>query len=387
MKFNTLRKYFSLSVAAALTAFPNPGFASTPALEPVSISRPNQASTNSNVDAVINYWMANNGERLRRAKPVEPKAAISPQAASTTTRTTKPSVEGKGSAPTVTLPPSTQQLFTPTTQPQAVNTTGVQPNNFGTAGALFTSSRIIPLAADQAYPYVTVGKLFFTDPRTGENSVCSASVLRPRIVLTAGHCVHRGSGGSNGFYTNFVFIPAYRDGVAPYGIWTWNSVVTTGEWATSNGNFPNAADFAILEVKDQTISGRTRRIGEITGFLGYQTQRLAPNHATLLGYPVNLDFGQKMHQVTAQSFAFGGNNTVLYGSDMRGGSSGGPWVQNFGIPAVGQVDGLERGENRIIGVTSFGPVAIGPLYQGSSILNDSFIAILNRACSRRSGNC
>jgi V8-like Glu-specific endopeptidase len=386
MKSNTFRKYFSLSVAAALTAFPNPGFASTSAPD-VFTSRPNQASTNSNADAVVNYWTANNGERLRRAKPVEAKAAISPKALSTTTRTTAPSVEGEGRAPSVTVPASTQQLVTPTTQAQSVKTPGIQPNNFGTAGALFTSSRIIPLSADQFYPYATVGKLFFTDPRTGQDSVCSASVLRPRVVLTAGHCVHRGSGGSNGFYTNFAFVPAYRDGVAPYGVWTWNWVVTTGEWATSNSNFPNAADFAILEVKDQVVSQKTRRIGEITGFLGYQTQRLAPNHATLLGYPVNLDNGQKMHQVTAQSFAAGGNNTVLYGSDMRGGSSGGPWVQNFGIPAVGQVDGLERSGNRIIGVTSFGPTAIGPLYQGSSILNDSFLRILNRACSRKSGNC
>ncbi|MBD0345077.1 MAG: hypothetical protein ICV63_09705, partial [Coleofasciculus sp. Co-bin14] len=163
MKFNTLRKYFSLSVAAALTAFPNPGFASTSALEPVSISSPNQASTNNNADTVRAYWTP---QRLKNAKPVESKATISPQAASTITRTTAPSVGGEGRAPSVTVPASTQQLFTPATQAQSVKTAGIQPNNFGTAGALFTSSRIIPLSADQFYPYVTVGKLFFTNPRT-----------------------------------------------------------------------------------------------------------------------------------------------------------------------------------------------------------------------------
>ncbi|NES20402.1 MAG: hypothetical protein F6K41_16085, partial [Symploca sp. SIO3E6] len=141
------------------------------------------------------------------------------------------------------------------------------------------------------------------------------------------------------------------------------------------------------EVNDQFVNGSNRRIGDITGYLGYQTQRLIPNHATLLGYPVNLDNGQKMHQVTAESFQTNGSGTVIYGSDMRGGSSGGPWVQNFGTAALGQTNGLEQGQNRVIGVTSYGPVAIGPLIQGSSTLNSSFISILNTACARRVGNC
>jgi hypothetical protein len=72
---------------------------------------------------------------------------------------------------------------------------------------------------------------------------------------------------------------------------------------------------------------------------------------------------------------------------MRGGSSGGPWVQNFGTPASGQSGAYNSGLNRVVGVTSWGYTATGPKVQGSSILTSTFTNILNRACSHRSGNC
>src|ERR1041385_1362984 len=60
------------------------------------------------------------------------------------------------------------------------------PNSFG---AVFTTSRVFPDVAIDSYPYLTAGKLFFYDPGQGGYYVCSAWVLRPRIVMTAGHCV------------------------------------------------------------------------------------------------------------------------------------------------------------------------------------------------------
>ncbi len=375
MKLKAVQKYSALATVIAVATFPNTALA-----QQAPVSKANDAvTTNSAADPVINYWTP---ARMANAKSLDaPKAALAPSGAASI-GTSLPSVSGAGKPPMVNLTPDFNPLFTP----QATSAAGVVPSNVGTIGAYFTSSRIVPLTADTAYPYSTVGKLFFTKPGEGD-FVCSASVLRPRVVLTAGHCVHRGSGGSNGFYSQFLFVPSYRDGAAPNRRWTWSWVITTGEWASGNGNVPNAADFAIIEVNDQYINGSTRRIADITGYLGYQTQRLIPNHATLLGYPGNLDSGEKMHQITAESFRTNGSNTVIYGSDMRGGSSGGPWVMNFGVPADGQTVGREQAENRVIGVTSYGPIAVGPLYQGSSILNNSFISILNTACGRRSGNC
>ncbi len=274
----------------------------------------------------------------------------------------------------------------------------ITPQDLGTEGAPFSSSRLVPLSADTVFPYRTVGKLFFTKPGEGD-FVCSASVLRPRIVLTAGHCVHSGdlSGPNNGFFTNFRFVPAFRDGSAPFRTWTPTFIAVTGTWANGGAVVPNAADYAMLVMQDQSFLVSdgpfgiprlvSRRIGDITGFLGFQTQSLIPNHAHLLGYPGNFDFGQKMHQVTAQSFRRISPNCVLYGSDMRGGSSGGPWVQNFGVAAIGQNGGLNPGRNRVIGVTSFGFVSTDPKVQGSSIPDGRFVDLLNLVCNQRTGNC
>lgn len=118
--------------------------------------------------------------------------------------------------------------------------------------------------------------------------------------------------------TNLLFVPAFRDGVAPFQSWSAAYVVVPGTWATGGGTVPNAADYAMIELNDRTINGQVRRIGEVTGWLGYQTLRLLPNHAHLLGYPCNLDNCQKMHQVTAGSFRGVSPNNVEYGSDMRG---------------------------------------------------------------------
>jgi V8-like Glu-specific endopeptidase len=264
--------------------------------------------------------------------------------------------------------------------------TGTIPFDVGTLGAYFTSSQLVPTNARVHYPYRTVGKLFFEIPGQG-NFICSAAVLRPRIILTAGHCVHKGSGGVGGFYRKFLFVPAYHNGAAPYQAWNWRWVITTGEWASSNGSVPNKADFAIIELEDRRFGSNIKKIGEVTGWLGYRTNALMPNHTKKLGYPANHDSGQIMHHVDSQHFRKGGEDTVLYGSDMRGGSSGGPWVENFGIKAVGQNGGLKPWPNRVTGVTSYGYVAVGPMVQGSSILNQSFLNILNTACAHRSGNC
>ncbi|PMB48697.1 hypothetical protein CEN39_22550 [Fischerella thermalis CCMEE 5201] len=334
----------------------------------------NEVTTNSTLE----YWTP---ERLKRAKNRDlPRSSNEILVGDTFTG---PQESGSGSPPQVKVRLEQQQLFKPETE---VNTDEVQPNNVGTKNAHFTSSRLVPLSADTVYPYSAAGKLFFTQPGVGD-FVCSAAVLRQRLILTAGHCVHSGSGGNNGFFTNFVFVPGYRDGAAPFKQWSWSRVIVTSTWSGGGGTVPNAADYAIIEVPDQSFNGTNRRIGEVTGYFGYMTNKLLPNHVTMLGYPGNLDSGSKMHQVTAGSYGSGGNNTAVYGSDMRGGSSGGAWVQNFGVFASGQVDGQNKNPNQIVGVTSYGPVDTSSLYQGSSILDNRFTDILNTACSWNSRNC
>lgn len=339
---------------------------------------------------VDDYWTP---DRMARAKPF-PMPSISSLHDKTTSpqnllqQKMKTPIFGEGSPPIVNIKPDLRQLIKSSTlQKMVKNNPATTAFTFdrGSQAANFTSSRLIPLSADLSYPYSTVGKLFFTTPEG--DFVCSASVLRPRVILTAGHCVHSGSGGQEGFFTNWKFIPAYRDGAAPYRTWDWSFVSVTRTWTDGGGVVPNAADYAMIESRDNIFDGTFRTLGSVVGWLGWQTQSLIPNHSHLLGYPCNLDNCEKMHQVTAQSAHAVSPNNADYGSDMRGGSSGGPWVQNFGEFAIGQPGGTNAGQNRIVGVTSYIYTDASIMKEGSSIFDARFIDLLNNICAHRSGNC
>ena len=163
---------------------------------------------------------------------------------------------------------------------------------------------------------------------------------------------------------------------------------TTATWFSGGGGVPNAADYAMLTFRDQALTPRgiPQKLGNVTGWLGWQTLSLLNNHTTKLGYPCNLDSCGIMQSVTSQSFRATSPNNVEYGSDAAGGSSGGPWVQNFQTLAAGGGTGSNTGSNRVVGVTSYIYVPNDPKVQGASIFDNRFVQLLNAACSG-AGNC
>lgn len=370
MRFNLAITAVAVMISGAVSAnTDNPGFLS---------------KENTGQSITMEYWSA---DRMKNAQEM-PLPAVDPHAIQLLEETwfqnnTGSSESGDGAPPEANgVKPALKTLFKTSELSPSITATF----DHGTSNNHFSSSRLVPLTADTAYPYSTVGKLFFTIPGQGDY-VCSASVIRHRIIVTAGHCLHSGSKGGDGFFTNWKFVPAYRDGTAPFGTWNWSFVMVTDAWSNGGGTVPNGADYGMIELKDQNVGKSVRRIGTVTGYLGYQTESLSPNHAHLLGYPCNLDRCEKMHQVTAQSARNVAPNNVEYGSDMGGGSSGGPWIQNFGAPANGQTGGLNSGLNRIIGITSYGYISPNPKSQGSSVPDGRFMTILNTICAHKAGNC
>jgi V8-like Glu-specific endopeptidase len=344
--------------------------------------------TNPNVKATMAYWTP---ERFKAAKPLPlPQASYSTVQAQETLRSPGPVASSEARAPSIRALPSVKRLFTPEPITKR-NTSVTTPGAVGTFGAHYTSSRVFPMfngpgapySADRNYPYSTIGILFFSID--GVPYLCSASVIQKRVVATAGHCVH--SGTSSGFYSNWVFIPAYRDGIAPLQTWNWNAVIVTGTWAGGGGTVPNAADYAMIELADQPVGGATQSLGNVTGWLGWQTGSLSDNHTSRLGYPCNLDRCIRMQVITAASFRNVAPNNVEYGSDAEGGSSGGPLVQNFQELQAGGASGSNSLPNRVVGVTSYGYTSRDPKVQGASNPDQRWLDILSALCNRASGNC
>ena len=71
------------------------------------------------------------------------------------------------------------------------------------------------------------------------------------------------------------------------------------------------------------------------------------------------------------------NNTVI-GSLMCGGSSGGPWLVNFGKrpTLTGTSSGSESTPNTVVGVASWGYVSTAPKEMGASPFTSGNIGIL-----------
>jgi V8-like Glu-specific endopeptidase len=192
------------------------------------------------------------------------------------------------------------------------------------------------------------GKVFFSDGSA--NYVCSGTALtsgNESVVWTAGHCVNEGPGG---FYTNWAFVPAYKDGAAPYGTWTARTLLTTAAWG-QQGDFSYDLGAAVMN----TSGGAT--LTDTVGSRGAGFNQAAEQHYLSHGYPAAPPFSGGRMFICESDLGTRDTSanpaTMGIGCDMTGGSSGGGWV-------VG---------NNVLSVNSYGyttqpNVMYGP-YQGS----------------------
>ena len=175
------------------------------------------------------------------------------------------------------------------------------------------------------FPFRAVGKLFFT--QNGVNYVCSASSIGGYAIITAGHCVHAGSGGAGGWSSNVVFVPAYNNGNAPFGQWI-------GAFSWVQAAWMNSRDFGsdIGGVVLQPLGGL--KLSQRVGAFGFAWNGSPGKHWFSLGYPQAAPFDGKKMFACAASYAYGDGafapNPSGMGCDMTGGCSGGPWVWQLG---------------------------------------------------------
>lgn len=348
------------------------------------------ASAVGSAQSTMDYWTP---ERMQNAVSLDAMVATSHEHANATQAApTGKARRSVGSAPTVAASDVEGQILFDGGDTASADAPGTA--DYGTAGFYHTTSRVFPDAAVKKYPNSASGKLFFSDTVHGGDFVCSASAIKYRVVVTAGHCVSHGSAvaGTRHFYSNIVYVPSYNNGNAPYKMWPWSTAWTTNNWYLS-GAVPNAQDVAVIQVQDVVHKNALRRLGEVTGWLGWWTLwgRQYPNHVTQLGYPCNLDSCARMQINSAQGVRIVTNNVEI-GSRMQGGSSGGPWIQDYGVAPTG--GSAYTAGNWVLGTTSYqylgnpSPQILGAsIFQNAGYAGHGFGDLWNAICANRVGNC
>jgi len=304
------------------------------------------------------YWTK---ERMQNAKPADITIPGSPA----------DGAAGPASpqGPAVKIPPSTPSG---SSQPGATSEQ-VQPMATTADGYTypFPFTRYEVFAKYTAPQYKTNGKVFFT--MNGSNFVCSGTVVNSEnksIVWTAGHCVHGGAGGT--LHTNWQFVPAYRDGNAPLGVWTARELWTLQGWSV-NGSFRYDLGAAVMN-----LDSSGRRIANFIGSKGISFNVSSVQAWHDFGYPQASPFNGNRQNVCAASYAesdsppdgVSGPATIGIGCDMTGGSSGGGWVLNFSRTG-GFVNSVNSYKYNAEPLSMYGP------YHGDGALN-LYNAVRNR---------
>jgi hypothetical protein len=80
------------------------------------------------------------------------------------------------------------------------------------------------------YPWRTVGQVNMQGSN-GNRYTCSGATVGPRAVLTAGHCVHSGPGGS-GWYNVQFSAGRSCSSCNPYGTLQWSWITTYRAWVS-----------------------------------------------------------------------------------------------------------------------------------------------------------
>jgi hypothetical protein len=272
--------------------------AAAPASNAVSDARAQANTDTRSAAAVVRYWTA---ERMRSAIPIESTLGSARHVAG-------PAASDRG-APGRVDPAA----------PAAITQRGLthaMARLLGPTAAQWPGSSTSP-------PGSTSGKVFFTGD-DGRNYVCSGSTVNSagkNVVFTAGHCVHGGGPGRR-YFTNWAFVPGYRDNVRPYGTWTARQLWTLSGWSGS-GN--RAYDIGAAVMRTDALG---RRIVNRVGGQGIEWNFPFVQYVYQFGYPSRAPFnGQRLFYCSGWTFNDGGHEGI--NCNMTEGASGGPWLDDF----------------------------------------------------------
>jgi V8-like Glu-specific endopeptidase len=260
------------------------------------------------------------------------------------------------------------------------------------------------MAPVNQYPWRAAGKMFM---KFGQATfVCTASVIGKNLLVTAAHCVHNFGEREQGFADSVTFEPARHGNDRPFGTWVGK------EWWIPKAYFEgtdkcsseapgvvceNDVAVVVLEKRgNDFVADLTRKFGFKSDEYGYGDlfgNRIA--QITQLGYPAENYDGLKMIRTDSLGYQEAPNNVII-GSAQTGGSSGGPWLQNFGMKtSYTGTQPLADDDNQVVATTSWGFLSDKVMIQGASRFGKNTIytdksniqSLHDSACGANPGSC
>ncbi len=214
--------------------------------------------------------------------------------------------------------------------------------------ARISDSEIIDPAAA---PYRLHGKIFF---RIGADEYsCSGTVVDSKnrnVIFTAGHCVFDLE--TRNWVQDLVFLPGYKNGQAPLGVFNGGKMVTTNGWKDSGSQSYDIAAVALTQPIQDSFGARKIHFGADPRNRSY----------TIYGYPSAPEGLYDGERLIRCDSAFAGVDPGMQvpqpigatPCDMMQGSSGGGWIINgnylASVVSYGYCDEIPR----LCGIT-FGP--------------------------------
>jgi len=215
---------------------------------------------------------------------------------------------------------------------------GVQPAAFPSGGAPWTGGGKV---------VSTAGRVFFT--YQGRQASCSGNAVNSgnkSVVITAGHCVKL----DGAFHTNWVFVPGYNNGNAPYGTWTARATMATPQWVASEDINYDVGAAVVNQLNGQSLT-------DVVGGQGIAFNQARGQAMYAFGWPAAAPYdGTRMIYCSGTTFDAFLSDGIGMTCDMTGGASGGPWFLRFSeSTGTGVLNSVNSYKINFIPTWMFGP--------------------------------